>query len=665
MNFQTVDWLIIVVLLGGITAMAWYTKRFSKSVADFLAANRCAGRYLLTMSEAMQGIGAISVVALFQIYYRAGFTAIWWKMMLMPAIIAFLGLSGFIIYRYRQTRAMTMAQFFEMRYSRNFRVFAGIICFISGIVNFGIFPAVGARFFIHFCGLPQTVSVVGIDIGTYPLMMILLLIVPLYFVFMGGQIAVMVTDFIQGMFNNIAFIVILIVIAMLFKWSQISEVLLEAPKGASMVNPFDTLKLKDFNALFFMMEISLYVYGYMAWQGNQANNVSAKTPHEARMGKILSAFRMVAYFMVIFLVPVCAYTYMHHPDFSMQAAEVQQALDQIGHDGTIKEMQVPLAMINFLPVGVIGLFAAVMLAAFISTHDTYLHSWGSIFIQDVILPFRKKPFDPKQHLLLLRLSIFGVAVFIFFFSLFFQLNQYIYMFQMITGSIWLGGAGSVLIGGLYWKRGTTAAAWSALILGAVLSVAGLILTNSIQDFPLNSMHISFLSAAACILLYVLVSLFGKKIVFDIDRMLHRGKYAVKDDIAEGDHRPVGRIRKALGMGKEFTRGDKIIYLGALSWIALWVVVFIFGTIYNLTHKVRPESWLTFWHIYVYFSFAMAVVVTVWFTIGGVRDMRDLFRALAVAGRDVSDDGHVRDHDVLLHENEGEPDKKAEAEITIE
>ena len=56
-----------------------------------------------------------------------------------------------------------------------------------------------------------------------------------------------------------------------------------------------------------------------------------------------------------------------------------------------------------------GAFAAVMLAAFISTHDTYLHSWASIFIQDVVMPLRKKPFSSKQHISVLRWAIIGVA----------------------------------------------------------------------------------------------------------------------------------------------------------------------------------------------------------------------------------------------------------------
>ena len=65
-----------------------------------------------------------------------------------------------------------------------------------------------------------------------------------------------------------------------------------------------------------------------------------------------------------------------------------------------------------------------------------------------------------QHLRVLRCSILGVGVFIFFFSLVFQQSEYIFLFFAITGAIFAGGRGAVIIGGLYWKRGTTAAAWA-------------------------------------------------------------------------------------------------------------------------------------------------------------------------------------------------------------
>ncbi len=65
------------------------------------------------------------------------------------------------------------------------------------LINFGIFPAVGAQVFVNYCGLPE--SFLGIP--TYPLVMILLLSVALYFVYTGGQIAVIIADFFQGVFG--------------------------------------------------------------------------------------------------------------------------------------------------------------------------------------------------------------------------------------------------------------------------------------------------------------------------------------------------------------------------------------------------------------------------------------------------------------------------------
>jgi hypothetical protein len=52
------------------------------------------------------------------------------------------------------------------------------------------------------------------------------------------------------------------------------------------------------------------------------------------------------------------------------------------------------------------------------------------------------------------------------------------MFFAITGAIFTAGAGAAIIGGLYWKRGTTSGAWAALIIGAVLSVSGIIIQQN-------------------------------------------------------------------------------------------------------------------------------------------------------------------------------------------
>ena len=111
-----------------------------------------------------------------------------------------IGLSRWVTYRFRQTRALTMAQFLEMRYGKKFRIFAGSICFTSGVINFGIFPAVGANFFNNFCGFAESFTLLGLTLPTYPALTLGLVVVVLHFAMVGGQIAVMTTDFLQATF---------------------------------------------------------------------------------------------------------------------------------------------------------------------------------------------------------------------------------------------------------------------------------------------------------------------------------------------------------------------------------------------------------------------------------------------------------------------------------
>ena len=140
---HALDWWIVGALLVVLSAAALSTRRYTKSVGAFLVANRCGGRYIISMANAMAGLGVITLVGLFEQNYQVGYTAIWWNTLTEPVLVV-MALSGWVLYRFRQTRAMTLAQFFEMRYSRNFRVFTGLVAFMAGLVNFGIFPAVGA-----------------------------------------------------------------------------------------------------------------------------------------------------------------------------------------------------------------------------------------------------------------------------------------------------------------------------------------------------------------------------------------------------------------------------------------------------------------------------------------------------------------------------------------
>ena len=49
-------------------------------------------------------------------------------------------------------------------------------------------------------------------------------------------------------------------------------------------------------------------------------------------------------------------------------------------------MAMPVFLNQILPVGIIGIITAGMLAGFMSTHDSYLLCWSSVLTQDVIAP---------------------------------------------------------------------------------------------------------------------------------------------------------------------------------------------------------------------------------------------------------------------------------------
>lgn len=653
------DWTIVAGMVGIILAGVAVARSASKSVADFLAAGRSAGRYVISLSQGMAGLGAITIVGLFEMNYVAGFSMSWWGLTMNIVVLA-ISVSGWVIYRFRRTRSLTLAEFFERRYSRRFRIFSGGLAFASGLVNFGIFPAVGARFFIHYCGLPTAVSVFGLGIPTFPATMALLLGLSVYLVLSGGQVAVILTDFIQGLFANIVFIILTIYLMVMVPWDAAIEALSAAPTEASLVHPFHTSHVEDFNFWYFLIGIFGVLYGAMSWQGTQGYNASATSAHEAKMAGILGNWRGFPQGTMLLMVPILAYTVMNHGDFVETATVVNGTLEGIGSEALQNQARVPLVLTTLLPPGLLGAFAAVMLAAFISTHDTYLHSWASIFVQDIWLPLRGRPASPAEHLRLLRLAVCGVAVFIFFFSLLFQQSEYIFLFFAITGAIFAGGSGAVIIGGLYWRRGTAPAAWTALLTGAIISVGGILIHQVPQTtidagpggtisqavwpaltwlYEINGQQYWALGMFASSILYIVVSLLGPAPTVDFDRLLRGGEHTVRSETPVVETRG-RRGWRMLGIGHEFTRGDKIITASSYAWTLTWTLVFAAGTVYNLTHDVSQGAWIRFWHTYVRIHLAISVFVLVWFAVGGISDIRKMLGSLARSGEDTGDDGQI-------------------------
>lgn len=637
------DWIIVVIPVIAIFLITRMTARYSKSVAGFLSAERCAGRYLVCNARGEAGYGAISAVATFQVILASGLSMFWWSK-LMSATTIIIALTGFVIYRYRETRAMTLAQFFEVRYNKAFRICTGSIAFLSGVINYGIFPGVSARFLVYLCGLPESFLLLGWNIPTFVPVMVLGLSYALFLTLSGGQITIMITDCAMGIFSLMLYLVICFTLISLFRWDQISSALATQPPGHSLLNPFDSSAIKDFNIWYVLIGMLLAFYGTMAWQGGHAYNSAAATPHEAKMAGILGGWRSMTVGLFVLLLGICAYTYLNHPDFAAGAAVVTEKLNNISDPQIRNQMRVPLALSEILPVGVRGMLCAVILFSWVAVDSSYLHSWGSIFVQDVVLPFRRKPFTTETHLRLLRWSIFGVALFGFFFSLLFRQTEYIFMYFAITGAIYVGGAGAAIIGGLYWKKGTAAGAWAGLIVGSSLSVGAIVFKQWQPDFPVNGQVLALGATLGAAATYILVSLLTCREDFNMDRMLHRGSYALPGEHPVGVSTLRSRLVGLIGITKEFTRSDRWISGSLFGYTMLFLGIFIVGTVWNFISPWPISWWSSYWHITaVLIPLVIGLVTTIWIAFGGIKDLKLFFPALRNRRADTLDDGMVVDH----------------------
>jgi len=743
-----IDWIIALVPVAVILSLAVYSRRYVCGVVDFLAAGRVAGRYVLCAGDLTSGLSVITLVALVEAKYQVGYALTFWEYLTVPVGIL-MGLTGYCVYRFRETRSLSIGQFLEMRYCRSLRIVAATLRTFSEMVTNAIGPAVAANFFIYFLGLPHSVTIHGIALPTFGLLVGLSLCLCLVVIWPGGRISLLISDAFQGLMSYPIFVIIAGYVFLHFGWHDtIGPVMMDRTGGESFINPFDIEKLRDFNIFALFVTIMGSILNRASWIGNDTSG-SARTPHEQKMAGVLGAWRSLYASLMMLLVAVMIIALMTHPKFADQTHDIRSQLThkvaeevvgdpvlrkqfdanlalipvqhhQIGVDAPLSlknnidtpymeaalktlggtpegnlqyqkfrtlyhQMMLPVALRNILPTGLMGLFCLLMIMLLISTDDSRVFNASSTIVQDIILPFRKEPFTPKQHLLVLRLASLSVCIFFFVVSIFFVQIDYIMMFTTIMTALWLGGAGPIMIFGLYSRFGNTTGAFGSLIFGSGFSVAGLFLQRNWVEtvypwlksngwhvpvghfleavskpfnpyivwkmdevkFPINSYELYFMAMVSGVAAYIIGSLLTQRKPFNLDRLLHRGAYDVAHEYKEPFRWSVhNAIKKLIGITPEYTLGDRIIAWSVFSYAIVYKFGFCFigVLIWNAISPWPVEWWSNYFFITsLVVTAALGIISTFWFLIGGIIDIRRLFRDLTARVDDPLDNGMVEGH----------------------
>ena len=333
------DWLIIILPVCFVLYMGYYSRRYIRSVADFLSAGRLCGRYVISVADMANALSIIGLIGYIESTYRTGFSLAFWNYLTIPVTV-FMGLTGFCFYRFRETKAMSLGQFLEMRYNRPFRITAAFLRSISEMLANMIMPAVAARFFIYFLGLPHKLPVFGVEIPTFILLTLLILTIAVSIICMGGTLAVVITDTIQGMFCYPLLVLFVVFILCKFNWStEIVPVMQDRVLGQNMLNPYDVSEMRDFNPFQVGVGILTLIINRAVWIG-AGNTSAAKTAHEQKMANLLGQWRGALSQMFYVVIAITVIVMLNYKAFSVESKSVRDKLtEQIATD-IVKDQQV-------------------------------------------------------------------------------------------------------------------------------------------------------------------------------------------------------------------------------------------------------------------------------------------------------------------------------------
>ncbi len=312
------DWLIVIIPVIFVLWMGMYSRRYLRGVADFLAAGRVCGRYVISVGDIANALSIIGLVAYVEVHYKTGFALAFWQHLTGPLGIV-MGLLGYCTYRFRETKALSLGQFLEMRYNRPFRIFAAALRSLSEMLANMIMPAVAARFFIYFLDLPRSFNFLGIQMPTYMVVVLICLTLAISIICMGGTLALVITDAIQGMFCFPLIVIFVVFMLTKFSWSQeIVPVMMDRAAGESFLNPYDLSKLRDFNLFLVVLTIFSAVFHRASWIG-AGTSTAARSPHEQKMASLLGTWRGAVTSILYVLIGVTIITLMNHRNWAPQA----------------------------------------------------------------------------------------------------------------------------------------------------------------------------------------------------------------------------------------------------------------------------------------------------------------------------------------------------------
>ena len=470
-----IDYIIVAIYLMLVFYIGISFRDKTSDFSTFMIADRKVGLSLGVATMLGTELGLITVMYNAQNGVLNHFSA--FHIGLIASIVTlFIGVTGIVVVKLRELRVKSIPEYYEYRFGKNVRILGAIILALGGILNMGLFLKVGAIFL-------QGILGIGVE-GALPIIMVVLLILVLIYTTLGGMISVIITDYIQ--FVILSFGLMLSVIFSIYHlgWSNIFSSLESIVDNSDIIyNP-----VKSKGGFYITWQVVLGFVSAVIWPTAITRALSLNSPNAVKKQYLWSSISFLIRFMIPCFLGICAFIYFN--------GEVSNSL-----------IMMPEYLVEILPVGVLGITVAAMLAAFMSTHDSYLLCWSTIITNDIIDSLTGSNLNSTKKINYSRIIIIILGIYILYWGLVYDGGDSIWSYLGITGAIYFTGAISVILFGLYWDKASSYGAIAAL-LGGLSAIIGLEpIRNSIPILKgYEAEHIGLLTLCFSILLMIIFSI---------------------------------------------------------------------------------------------------------------------------------------------------------------
>ena len=470
-----IDYIIVAIYLMVVFYIGISFRNKTSDFSTFMIADRKVGLSLGVATMLGTELGLITVMYNAQNGVLNHFSA--FHIGLIASIVTLsIGMTGIVVVKLRELRVKSIPEYYEYRFGKNVRILGAIILALGGILNMGLFLKVGAIFL-------QGILGIGVE-GALPIIMVVLLILVLIYTTLGGMISVIITDYIQ--FVILSFGLMLSVVFSIYHlgWSNIFSSLESIVDNSDIIyNP-----VKSKGGFYITWQVVLGFVSAVIWPTAITRALSLNSPNAVKKQYLWSSISFLIRFMIPCFLGICAFIYFN--------GEVSNSL-----------IMMPEYLVEILPVGVLGITVAAMLAAFMSTHDSYLLCWSTIITNDIIDPLTGSNLNSTKKINYSRIIIIILGIYILYWGLVYDGGDSIWSYLGITGAIYFTGAISVILFGLYWDKASSNGAIAAL-LGGLSAIIGLEpIRNSIPILKgYEAEHIGLLTLCFSILLMIIFSI---------------------------------------------------------------------------------------------------------------------------------------------------------------